>query len=87
MGQAYPFNSPSCDDEVFRFHLYDPNCADHGISGARPAGYRASVLLAPGLGGPELPLVLFLLCGFSLFGILLPTLFGLVLLAFLVAHR
>lgn len=47
---------------------------------------HASVLLAPGLGGPGLPLVLFLLCGFRLFGILLPILFGLVLLAFLVAH-
>jgi len=48
--------------------------------------YHASVLLAPGLGDSGLSLVLFLLCGFRLFGILLPTLFGLVLLAFLVAH-
>ncbi len=49
-------------------------------------GYRASALLAPGLGDPALLTVLFLLCGFRLFGFLLPISFGLVLLAFLVAH-
>jgi len=47
---------------------------------------NAPVLLASGLGDPGLPPVLFLLCGFRLFGILLPIPFGLVLLAFLVAH-
>ena len=35
---------------------------------------------------PALLTVLFLLCGFRLFGFLLPISFGLVLLAFLVAH-
>ena len=43
--------------------------------------------LAPGLGGPALLTVLFLLCGFRLFGFLLPISFGLVFLTFLVAHR
>ena len=44
------------------------------------------MLSAPRLGGPGLLFVLFLLCGFGLFGFLLPLPFGLVLLAFLVAH-
>ena len=47
---------------------------------------RASVLPAPRLGGSGLLSVFFLLCGFSLFGFLLSLPFGLVLLAFLVAH-
>jgi len=39
------------------------------------------------LGGPRLPLVLFLLRDFNLFCLLLPLSFGLVFLAFLVAHK
>ena len=63
--------------------------ADHRNSGTRLCAPLASAL-PPGwpenLGGPGLPFVLFLLCGFRLFGILLPLPFGLNLLAFLVAH-
>ena len=44
------------------------------------------VSLAPGLGGSGLLSVFFLFCRFGLFGFLLPLPFGLVLLAFLVAH-
>ena len=47
---------------------------------------RFVVLWVPGSGGLGLLPVLFLLCGFHLFGLLLLLPFGLVFLAFLVAH-
>ena len=42
--------------------------------------------LVPGLGGPGLAFIPFLLCGFHLFGVMLTMLFGLVFLTLFVAH-
>ena len=67
-----------------------PYFSSHLPNAPREAGAVAPSLHAlvctPGLWGAGLLFVLFLLGGFRLFGVLLPLPFGLVLLAFLVAH-
>jgi len=55
-------------------------------AGTGPHGSVSASRLTPGLWGAGLLSVLFLLGGVRLFGVLLLQLFGLILLAFLVAH-
>src|ERR1035437_5090732 len=57
-----------------------------GCGTQRAPGFRAFVLLVPGSGVSGWLSVLFLLCGLRLFDFLLLLSFGLVLLAFSVAH-